>query len=136
MPGPRKPKRNGAMNCRKLCPSAPNISRSTSSPLSLLTPARPYCNLERRLRIPGDDQAVALFQTTQEITEAVGLPAYEISNHARPGAESRHNLIYWRYGDYAGAGPGAHGQLQLDGRRVATAAIRLPERWRDAVARQ
>ena len=70
---------------------------------------------------------------TQEITEAAGFPAYEISNHARPGAESRHNLIYWRYGDYAGVGPGAHGRLQLGGRRIATAAIRLPERWRDAV---
>ena len=74
-----------------------------------------------------------MFEATQEITAAAGLPAYEISNHAKPGAQSRHNLIYWRYGDYAGAGPGAHGRLQMGDRRVATATIRLPERWRDAV---
>jgi putative oxygen-independent coproporphyrinogen III oxidase len=85
------------------------------------------------LHIPGDELAADLYETTQEITETAGLPAYEISNHARPGAQSRHNLIYWRYGDYAGAGPGAHGRLNLQGRRTATAAIRLPERWRDAV---
>ena len=102
-----------------------------------IEPQTPYDLQQQkgRLHIPCDDQAVALFQATQEIMEAVGLPAYEISNHARPGAESRHNLIYWRYGDYAGVGPGAHGRLQLGGRRVATAAIRLQERWRDAVAR-
>ncbi len=100
-----------------------------------IEPLTPYDLQQRhgRLHVPGDDQAVALFVATQEITEAAGFPAYEISNHARPGAESRHNLIYWRYGDYAGVGPGAHGRLQLGGRRIATAAIRLPERWRDAV---
>ncbi len=76
-----------------------------------------------------------LYSATQELTEAAGLPAYEISNHARPGSESRHNLIYWRYGDYAGIGPGAHGRLLLDGKRTATATIRLPERWREAVAK-
>jgi oxygen-independent coproporphyrinogen-3 oxidase len=70
------------------------------------------------------------------LTEAAGLPAYEISNHARPGQESRHNLIYWRYGDYAGVGPGAHGRLSLNGARTATAAIKLPERWRDTVGKQ
>jgi oxygen-independent coproporphyrinogen-3 oxidase len=69
------------------------------------------------------------------MTEAAGLPAYEISNHARPGQESRHNLVYWRYGDYAGVGPGAHGRLTLGGKRTATAAIKLPERWRDTVGR-
>jgi oxygen-independent coproporphyrinogen-3 oxidase len=67
------------------------------------------------------------------MTDAAGLPAYEISNHAQPGSESRHNLIYWRYGDYAGVGPGAHGRLTLKGKRVATATIKLPERWQDAV---
>ena len=102
-----------------------------------IEPLTPY-NLQQqkgRLHIPDDDHAVALFEATQEITQGAGLPAYEISNHARPGAQSRHNLIYWRYGDYAGAGPGSHGRLQLDGKRIATATIRLPERWRDAVAR-
>ena len=100
-----------------------------------IEPQTPY-NLQQqkgRLHIPDDDHAVALFEATQEITAAAGLPAYEISNHAKPGAQSRHNLIYWRYGDYAGAGPGAHGRLQMGDRRVATATIRLPERWRDAV---
>ena len=57
------------------------------------------------------------------------MPAYEISNHARPGGECRHNLIYWRYGDYAGIGPGAHGRLTLDGTRLATSTERVPERW-------
>src|SRR6195952_4619863 len=69
------------------------------------------------------------------MTEPAGLPAYEISNHARPGQESRHNLIYWRYGDYAGVGPGAHGRLSLTGGRAATAAIQLPDRWRDTVSK-
>jgi len=100
-----------------------------------IEPQTPYDLQQRRgrLHIPGDDHAVALFEATQEIMEGAGMPAYEISNHARPGEESRHNLIYWRYGDYAGAGPGAHGRLQIGDRRVATAVIRLPERWRDAV---
>jgi oxygen-independent coproporphyrinogen-3 oxidase len=102
-----------------------------------IEPQTPYALQQQkgRLHIPGDDCAVALFQMTQEITAAAGLPAYEISNHARPGAESHHNLIYWRYGNYAGVGPGAHGRLQLGNVRIATAAIRLPERWRDAVMR-
>ncbi|HVW73431.1 MAG TPA: radical SAM family heme chaperone HemW [Rhizomicrobium sp.] len=102
-----------------------------------IEPETPYALLHRngQLQIPGEDLAAELFETTQELTEAAGLPAYEISNHARPGQESRHNLIYWRYGDYAGVGPGAHGRLSLKGARTATAAIRLPERWRDTVAK-
>src|SRR3546814_10739712 len=63
-----------------------------------------------RLTIPDADAAADLFEATRAMTAAVGLPAYEISNHARPGAESRHNLTYWRYGDYLGVGPGAHGR--------------------------
>jgi oxygen-independent coproporphyrinogen-3 oxidase len=103
-----------------------------------IEPQTPYDLQQQkgRLHVPDDDHAVALFEATQQIMEAAGLPAYEISNHARPGAESRHNLIYWRYGDYAGVGPGAHGRLQLGGHRIATAGIRLPERWADAVTRQ
>ena len=102
-----------------------------------IEPETPYALLHRngQLQIPGEDLAAELFETTQELTEAAGIPAYEISNHARPGQESRHNLIYWRYGDYAGVGPGAHGRLSLNGRRTATAAIRLPERWRDTVGK-
>ena len=100
-----------------------------------IEPQTPYALLHKKgsLQIPGEELAAGLYETTQELTEAAGLPAYEISNHARPGQESRHNLIYWRYGDYAGVGPGAHGRVSLSGRRTATAAIRLPERWRDTV---
>jgi oxygen-independent coproporphyrinogen-3 oxidase len=103
-----------------------------------IEPETPYALLHKsgQLRIPDDDLAAGLYEVTQEMTEAAGLPAYEISNHARPGQESRHNLIYWRYGDYAGVGPGAHGRLSLNGARTATAAIKLPERWRDTVGKQ
>ena len=103
-----------------------------------IEPETPFALLHRngQLRIPDDDLAAGLYETTQEITEAAGLPAYEISNHARPGSESRHNLIYWRYGDYAGVGPGAHGRLMLNGTRIATSAIRLPERWREMVVKE
>jgi putative oxygen-independent coproporphyrinogen III oxidase len=79
--------------------------------------------------LPGEDLAVDLFQATQDITAAAGLPAYEVSNHARPGEESRHNLIYWRMGDYAGIGPGAHGRLTMGGHRFATEAERMPTAW-------
>ena len=83
-----------------------------------------------RLRdLPDDDLAADMYALTQEIAAAAGMPAYEVSNHARPGAESRHNLIYWRYGDYAGIGPGAHGRLTLDGGRWGTAAPRDPATW-------
>ena len=76
-------------------------------------PGTPFERLHAagKLAVPDDDAARALYETTQEVCEAAGLPAYEISNHARPGAESRHNLLYWRYGEYAGIGPGAHGRL-------------------------
>jgi oxygen-independent coproporphyrinogen-3 oxidase len=86
------------------------------------------------LVLPEDEAQAAMFEDTQAMTAAAGLPAYEISNHARPGAESRHNLVYWRGGDYAGIGPGAHGRLTREGRREATAAHRRPERWLAAVA--
>jgi oxygen-independent coproporphyrinogen-3 oxidase len=87
------------------------------------------------LSLPEEDTALALFDVSQELTAAAGLPAYEISNHARPGHESRHNLIYWRYGEYAGAGPGAHSRIVVDGARLALANERHPETWRDLVAR-
>ena len=79
--------------------------------------------------LPDDDLGADLYAATQQITEAAGLPAYEVSNHARPGAESRHNLAYWRSADWAGIGPGAHGRLTLDGARVATEAARDPAAW-------
>jgi|SRR5690348_9876750 len=82
-----------------------------------------------KLKLPDEDLAADFYAATQEICEAAGLPAYEISNHARPGQESRHNLLYWRYGDYAGVGPGAHGRLTIEGRRYASETERLPEKW-------
>lgn len=80
-------------------------------------------------RLPDEDTAVALWDVTQEMTEAAGLPAYEVSNHARPGEECRHNLIYWRGDDYVGIGPGAHGRLTLDGTATATRQHRAPQVW-------
>ena len=82
-----------------------------------------------KLATPADDTARALYDTTQEICAAAGLPAYEISNHARPGAECRHNLVYWRAQEYAGVGPGAHGRLDIEDRRHATATEQRPESW-------
>ena len=102
-----------------------------------IEPATPFFTLYKNgtLHIPNEDLAAELFEVTQETTEAAGRPAYEISNHARPGSEARHNLLYWRYGSYAGVGPGAHGRLDLNGQRIATQTERLPERWRENVSR-
>ena len=82
-----------------------------------------------KLATPDDDTARAFYDTTQAVCAAAGLPAYEISNHARPGAECRHNLVYWRAHEYAGIGPGAHGRLDVAGERRATATERRPETW-------
>ena len=79
--------------------------------------------------LPDEDLAADLYEATQELCEAAGLPSYEVSNHARPGAESRHNMIYWSGDDYVGIGPGAHGRLTLGGRRYATEAISAPAAW-------
>ncbi len=86
--------------------------------------------------LPDEDTAAALYEATQEILAGAGLPAYEISNHARPGAESRHNLIYWRYGDYVGIGPGAHGRPRVGAEKLATRQHRAPEIWLETVERQ
>jgi oxygen-independent coproporphyrinogen-3 oxidase len=82
-----------------------------------------------KLVTPDEDLARTLYDTTQEVCSAAGLPAYEISNHARRGAECRHNLVYWRGHEYAGIGPGAHGRLDIAGERRATATERRPEAW-------
>ena len=97
----------------------------------------PFATMHRRglFQLPGEDLAATFFEITQDVTARAGVPAYEISNHARPGCECRHNLLYWRYGAYAGVGPGAHGRLELNGKRFATVCERLPERWRERVAR-
>lgn len=90
--------------------------------------------------LPGEEDAAALYALTEEICAGAGLSAYEVSNYARPGAECRHNLVYWRYGDYAGVGPGAHGRLDLEGAagrtRIATRTLRMPGDWLAAVSRE
>ncbi|MCR5857690.1 radical SAM family heme chaperone HemW [Mesorhizobium sp. J428] len=83
--------------------------------------------------MPDPDLSADLYALTQSVTAQRGLPAYEISNHARHGAESRHNLVYWRYGEYVGAGPGAHGRFVEDGRRVVTFTEKMPETWANLV---
>jgi oxygen-independent coproporphyrinogen-3 oxidase len=85
------------------------------------------------LSTPNGAEARAQYLITQELCEAAGLPAYEVSNHARPGSESRHNLLYWRGDDYAGIGPGAHSRIGADGIKRALAAIKSPEEWRAQV---
>ena len=84
--------------------------------------------------LPDDDDAAALYELTGELLAAHGFGAYEVSNYARPGAESRHNLVYWRYGDYVGVGPGAHGRLTRDARKLATRQHKAPETWLADVA--
>ncbi|MEA3025950.1 MAG: hypothetical protein QOF91_1235 [Alphaproteobacteria bacterium] len=96
-----------------------------------IEPETPFHTLHQtgKLVVPDDDTARALYDLTQEICGNAGLPAYEVSNHARPGAECRHNLVYWRAHEYAGIGPGAHGRLDIDGRRRATMTEKRPEAW-------
>ncbi len=91
----------------------------------------PFYNLWKagKLVTPDGDHAAMLYQETQEVTARHGLPAYEISNHAAPGAESQHNLVYWRYGEYVGIGPGAHGRFIENGTRAVTITERHPETW-------
>ena len=90
-----------------------------------------YHTLHQRgeLKIPDENLAADMYELTQQMMEARGLNAYEISNHAKPGQESQHNLVYWRYGDYAGIGPGAHGRLTIDDDKWATRAHKAPELW-------
>jgi len=100
-----------------------------------IEPGTPFFGLHRagKLAVPNDDLGRDLYDLTQSICAAEGLPAYEISNHARPGAECRHNLVYWRGHEYAGVGPGAHGRLNIDGRRYATETEKKPEAWLQSV---
>ncbi len=111
-----------------------------------IEPGTAFHGAQRRgeLVLPDEGTGVAIFEATRELLEAAGLPAYEISNHARPGAECRHNLTYWRYGDYLGVGPGAHGRITLEapgeddtpGEKLATRQHRAPEAWLAAVERR
>ncbi|MFZ1953711.1 MAG: radical SAM family heme chaperone HemW [Pseudolabrys sp.] len=96
-----------------------------------IEPDTPFFGLHKagKLPVPDEDLARDLYDLTQAVCLNAGMPAYEISNHSRPGAECRHNLVYWRGHDYAGVGPGAHGRLTIDGRRTATATEKRPEAW-------
>ena len=96
-----------------------------------IEPETPFAALHAagKLQLPDEDTARALYDTTQDICATHGLPAYEISNHARPGGECRHNLVYWRSHEYVGIGPGAHGRLDIEGDRHATATEKRPESW-------
>jgi putative oxygen-independent coproporphyrinogen III oxidase len=96
-----------------------------------IEPETPFFALHAtgKLTLPNEDLARDFYDLTQAICAEAGLPAYEISNHARPGGECRHNLVYWRGHDYAGVGPGAHGRLTLGGRRFATETEKRPESW-------
>jgi oxygen-independent coproporphyrinogen-3 oxidase len=91
----------------------------------------PFATLHAAGKLPVPDQELArlFYDLTQDLCTAAGLPAYEVSNHARRGGECRHNLVYWRYGEYAGVGPGAHGRIEIDGVRHATVMERRPEAW-------
>ncbi len=103
-----------------------------------IEPGTAYFDLYERGRLvtPSDDRAADLYDITQEMTEKAGLSTYEVSNHAAPGQESQHNLLYWRYGEYAGAGPGAHSRLADGENRRALIAERHPESWRELVNMQ
>lgn len=93
--------------------------------------------LRGALTPPGDEQAAQFYERTQDICDAAGVPAYEISNHARtPAAQARHNLIYWRNGEWLGLGPGAHGRLERGGERWATKAVDAPAAYIARVAEQ
>lgn len=96
-----------------------------------IEPDTPFHTLHKsgKLVTPDDDTARALYDLTQHICAGAGLPAYEVSNHARPGAECQHNLVYWRAHEYAGVGPGAHGRLDIEGHRRATMTEKRPEAW-------
>ena len=96
-----------------------------------IEPETPFFGLHAagKLKIPDEDVARALYDVTQDVCAREGLPSYEISNHARPGAECKHNLVYWRGQEYAGIGPGAHGRLDIGGVRHAIATEKRPETW-------
>ena len=102
-----------------------------------IEPGTKFETMHRRgeLVLPDEETGAALYEATAEEAARCGLSAYEVSNYARPGGESRHNLAYWRYADYAGIGPGAHGRLTLGSDLIATRRHRVPEAWAERVER-
>jgi putative oxygen-independent coproporphyrinogen III oxidase len=100
-----------------------------------IEPGTAYFDLHAKgsLAVPDEDRATDMFELTQELTEKAGLNAYEVSNHAKAGQESRHNLLYWRYGEYVGVGPGAHGRIADGNSRRAVVMEKYPETWRKLV---
>jgi hypothetical protein len=108
------------------------ISRGTGRTFSLMNDIDIFSNekiFKLVGKIPDEEVAGDLYEVTQDILEAEGMRAYEVSNHARDGKESQHNLTYWRYTDYVGIGPGAHGRVTMDGKKHATRGHRAPEIW-------
>ena len=125
-PGPERCRMAGASSTRRSTLAGEHLSLYQLT----IEPGTAFATLAPRaanLPCPTRRPRPALFETTQDRLAAAGLPAYEISNHARPGAECRHNLAYWRYQDYLGIGPGAHGRLTRGGGKFATRQYRLPE---------
>jgi oxygen-independent coproporphyrinogen-3 oxidase len=123
---------------RELRAALPEAGEHVSLYQLTIEPETPFAALHAagKLHPPDEDTARILYDITQEICAAHGLPAYEISNHARPGGECRHNLVYWRAREYAGVGPGAHGRLDIAGERHATATEKRPEAWLACVEKE
>ncbi len=130
-----RPGQSVAAWCHELARALPHARGHLSVYQLTIEPETVFAQAHARgdFVLPDEGTAAALYEATQEVLERAGLPAYEISNHAAPGQESRHNLSYWRYGDYVGVGPGAHGRLTIDGTRFATRQHRAPEAWLERV---
>ncbi len=131
----RSPQQSPAMWRAELETAISHAAEHLSLYQLTIEPDTAFAALHRAGKLPIPDEALgrALWDVTQEVTEKHGMPAYEISNHARAGAESRHNLVYWRYQEYAGVGPGAHGRLVINGQRRAQSTEKSPEAWLKAV---
>ena len=134
MPGPARRWRRGGRSCGRRWRSPPTIFRFTSSPSSPARRSR-RCTAAARSCCPTTTRRRRSTRRPPRRRRGFGLAAYEVSNYAQPGAESRHNLAYWRYGDYAGIGPGAHGRVTLGGDLLATRRHRAPEPWAERVER-
>ncbi|MBL0941284.1 MAG: coproporphyrinogen III oxidase [Alphaproteobacteria bacterium] len=121
---------------RKELTEALSYSRDHLSLYQLtIEPGTAFHTLHQRkeFELPDQDLGADLYEITQEMLENAGMPSYEISNHARLGYECRHNMLYWRYQDYIGIGPGAHGRLSVNGQKIATRCLKAPENWLETV---